>query len=79
MPIELLIESDRSVYFVEVNVKPRHGDVGNLLSKLDIVKRCYPEKEVIGILAGVWIGREVENYAKEKGYQSTSARAITRN
>ncbi|MEM1897152.1 MAG: hypothetical protein QXD93_05605 [Ignisphaera sp.] len=65
--IDLLIETNRSVYVVEVKVKPRHGDIGILLSKIDLVKKHYIEKEVIGILAGVWIGKEVENYAKEKG------------
>jgi len=65
--IDLLIETNRSVYVVEVKVKPRHGDIGILLSKIDLVKKHYIEKEVVGILAGVWIGKEVENYAKEKG------------
>ncbi|MEM4966256.1 MAG: hypothetical protein QXS45_05735, partial [Sulfolobales archaeon] len=65
--IDLLVESDRRVYVVEVKVRPKHGDVGSLLSKLDVVRKRYPEKEVVGVLAGVWVGREVEEYARERG------------
>ncbi|MEM3924448.1 MAG: hypothetical protein QXZ48_09215 [Zestosphaera sp.] len=67
LDIDLLVESDKSVYVVEVKIKPKHVDVSNLLSKLNVVKKHYPEKEVIGVLAGVWVGREIESYAKEKG------------
>lgn len=67
LDIDLLVESDKSVYVVEVKIKPKHIDVSNLLSKLNVVKKHYPEKEVIGVLAGVWVGREIESYAKEKG------------
>ncbi|MEM0352347.1 MAG: hypothetical protein QW459_05150 [Sulfolobales archaeon] len=65
--IDLLVESDRRVYVVEVKVRPKHRDVDSILGKLDVVRKHYPEKEVAGVLAGVWIGREVEEYAREKG------------
>ncbi len=64
--IDLLIESDRSIYVVEVKVKPKHEDVGVLLAKADVVKEKYPDKNVVAILAGAMIGREVEEYARRK-------------
>ena len=64
--IDLLIETDKSVYVVEVKVKPKHEDVGSLLAKLDVVKKKYPGKNVVGVLAGAMIGREVKEYALKK-------------
>ena len=64
--IDLLIETDKSVYVVEVKVKPKHEDVGGLLAKLDVVKKKYPGKNVVGVLAGAMIGREVKEYALRK-------------
>jgi len=67
--IDLFIETDKSIYIVEVKVKPRHEDVGLLIAKVDLVKAKYPGKNVVGILATTMIGREVEEYAIEKGIQ----------
>ncbi len=64
---DLFIETDKRVYVVEVKVKPRYEDVGILLAKVDLVKKHYPDKEVIAILAGALIERGVEEYALEKG------------
>ena len=64
--IDLLVETDKSVYVVEVKVKPKHEDVGGLLAKLDVVKKKYPGKNVVGVLAGAMIGREVKEYALRK-------------
>ncbi len=64
--IDLLVETDKSVYVVEVKVKPKHEDVGSLLAKLDVVKKKYPGKNVVGVLAGAMIGREVKEYALRK-------------
>ncbi len=64
--IDLFIETDKSVYVVEVKVKPKHDDVGSLLAKIDLVREKFPEKEVVGILAGTMIGSEVEQYARRK-------------
>jgi len=64
--IDLLIITDKKVYVVEAKVKPKHEDVGRLLAKVDVVKKHYKDKEVIAILTGTLIGREVEEYAKEK-------------
>ncbi|MEM4942822.1 MAG: hypothetical protein QXG46_05830, partial [Ignisphaera sp.] len=65
--IDLVIETDTLVYVVEIKVKPRHEDIGALLAKIDLVKKnLYPDKDVVGIIAGALIGREIEVYAKEK-------------
>jgi chromosome segregation ATPase len=65
--IDLLVETDKRVYVVEVKVKPRHDDVGALTAKVDLARRMFPGKEVVGILAGAMIGGEIEKYAEEKG------------
>ncbi len=62
--IDLFIETDKRVYVIEVKVKPKHEDVGELTAKADVVKKHYPRKEVVSILAGALIGREIEEYAK---------------
>ncbi len=64
--IDLFIETDKTVYVVEVKVKPRHEDIGRLIAKADLVKKRYPGKRVEAILAGTMIGKEIEEYAYEK-------------
>ncbi|OYT56887.1 MAG: hypothetical protein B6U76_02515 [Desulfurococcales archaeon ex4484_217_2] len=64
--IDMLVVTDRKVYVVEAKVKPKHEDVGRLLAKADVVKKHYKDKEVVAILTGTIIGREIEEYAKEK-------------
>ncbi len=64
--IDYLIVTNRKVYVVEVKVKPRHQDIGRLIVKADLVRKHYPDKQVVPILAGTMIGREIEEYAKEK-------------
>ena len=70
--IDLLIVTDKRVYVVEARVKPRHEDIGALLVKVDIVKKHYRDREVIPILTGSLIGREIEDYAREKGIETYS-------
>jgi len=65
--VDLLVETQLRVYVVEVKLRPKHEDVGRVLAKVDVVRRYYPGKEVVGVLAGAMIGREVESYAREKG------------
>jgi len=67
--VDLLVETQLRVYVVEVKLKPKHEDVGRVLAKADVVRGYYPGKEVIGVLAGSMIGREVESYAREKGVE----------
>ena len=64
--IDLLIVTDKSVYVVEVKVKPRVADVGALLAKAEIVARKYRGLRVVPVLAGAMIGDEVLGYAKDK-------------
>jgi len=65
--IDLLIVTDKSLYVVEVKVKPKQHDVGALLAKAEVAAKHYPGKRVVPVLAGALIGREVEDYARGKG------------
>ena len=64
--IDMLVITDRRVYVVEAKVKPKHEDVGRLLAKVDVVKKHYKDREVVAILTGTMIGRDIEEYATEK-------------
>jgi hypothetical protein len=64
--IDLLVETDRHVYVVEVKTRPRIADVGALLAKCDVAQQKLG-KPAIPVLTGVMIGREVETYARGKG------------
>lgn len=66
--IDLLVVTDKRVYVVEAKVKPRYEDVGRLSAKIDVVKKHYADKEIVGILTGSRIGREIEEYAENKGF-----------
>ena len=68
--IDLLVVAERDGveehFIVEVKVKPSHSDVGALLAKADLYAlragvRPRP------VLAGVWVGGEVEAYARSRG------------
>jgi len=65
--VDLLIVTDKAVYVVEVKVKPKHSHVGALESKTELARKVYPNLKVEGILAGTQIGKEIEEYAKNKG------------
>ncbi len=67
--IDLLVVTERRVYVVEVKLRPKHSDVGELIAKADVVSKVYTGKEVIKVLAGALIGKEVEEYALSKGVQ----------
>jgi len=67
--IDLLVETDRTVYVAEVKVRPRHEDVGSLIAKRDLVAERFPGKRVVAVLAGALIGREVEEYARQRGVE----------
>jgi len=67
--IDLLIETNKMIYIVEVKVKPKHEDVGRLLAKGDVVKKHYIGKEIKLILTGALIGDKIEEYAKSKGVE----------
>ena len=65
--IDLLVVTDKSIYVVEVKVKPKIADVGALLAKTEVAARHYPGKRAVPVLAGAMIGSEVAAYATEKG------------
>ena len=64
--VDLLVETDRHVYVVEVKTRPKIADVGALLAKCDMAQQKLG-KPAIPVLTGVMIGREVETYARGKG------------
>jgi len=65
--IDLLIETEKRVFVVEIKVKPRESDVDELLAKASTVSKQFVGKEVIPVLAGARIGREVTSYARGRG------------
>jgi Holliday junction resolvase-like predicted endonuclease len=64
--VDLLVETDRHVYVVEVKTRPKIADVGALLAKCDVAQQKLG-KPAIPVLTGVIIGRELETYARGKG------------
>ena len=68
--IDLLVvavkDGVESHFLVEVKVKPSHADVGALLAKADLYEARVGVRPV-PVLAGVWIGGEVEAYARSRG------------
>ncbi len=70
--VDLLVEADKegsiAFFVVEVKVKPKHSDVGALLAKAHLVEAREGAK-VRPVLAGVWIGGEVEAYARSQGVE----------
>jgi len=61
--VDLLVETDRHVYVVEVKTRPKIADVGALLAKCDVVQQKLG-KPAIPVLTGAIIGRELETYAR---------------
>ncbi|AFA39682.1 paREP7 [Pyrobaculum oguniense TE7] len=64
--VDLLVETDKRVYVVEVKIMPRIEDVWALLTKTEVVKAASG-KEAVPILTGTRIGDDVEKYARGKG------------
>ena len=68
--IDLIVVAEKNGveehFVVEAKVKPRHSDVGGLLAKADLYEAKLGIKPR-PVLAGTWIGREVEAYAKSRG------------
>jgi len=63
--IDMLVETDKAVYVVEIKVKPNHHDVDELVSKAEVV-RLKLIKHTVPILAGVWVGDEIREYAESR-------------
>ncbi|BES82193.1 hypothetical protein [Pyrodictium abyssi] len=51
-------------------MKPRCRDVNVLPGKLEAMKRRYPSKRTVAVLAGALIGDDDEDYAEKKGVKS---------
>ncbi|AET33840.1 hypothetical protein [Pyrobaculum ferrireducens] len=66
LDVDLLVETDRSVYVVEVKTRARRRDVDAVVRKAEAARGAYG-KPAVAILAGVRIGDDVEKYAKGKG------------
>lgn len=70
--VDMLVEAEKDgrpvLFVVEVKVRPKHSDVGALLAKAHLVK-AEARAEVKPVLAGVWIGAEVEAYARSQGVE----------
>jgi len=64
--IDLLVETDKTVYAVEIKIKPKRRHVDELLAKAEAVQKISA-KPVKPILAGAYISAGVERYAKSKG------------
>jgi hypothetical protein len=69
--VDLLVETNKSVYVVEVKVKPRTRDIRELLAKTRVVEEKY-KKPVIPVLAGALLGNDVLTLAESKGIRVLS-------
>ena len=64
--IDLLVETDKALYAVEVKVQPNHRDVREVASKAEELKSKLG-KEVVPVLAGTWVGSELRQLADRYG------------
>ncbi|MEM1561028.1 MAG: hypothetical protein QXN35_05705 [Ignisphaera sp.] len=64
--VDLLVETDRSIYIVEVKVRPSIEDVGSLIAKAEVVEKRFG-KPAVAILAGALIGDDVRAYVESRG------------
>jgi len=64
--VDMLVETDRTYYAVEVKVQPSHHDVREVASKAAELKRKLG-KEVVPVLAGTWVGSELRQLADRYG------------
>lgn len=65
--IDLIVETPNETYIAEIKVKPRISDIGALLAKTDLLtSKVGIEKKVVPVIIGVYIGKEVSNYARSK-------------
>jgi hypothetical protein len=66
--VDMIVETNKNVYVVEVKVKPTIDDLRDLMKKVEVVRRRY-EKQVIPILAGTLIGEDIKVLAKSEGVE----------
>jgi len=66
--VDMIVETNKNVYVVEVKVKPTIDDLRDLMKKLEVVRRRYG-KQVIPILAGTLIGEDIKVLARSEGVE----------
>lgn len=66
--IDLLIESDKSIYIIEIKARPKQKHIDKLLKKAEVIQKIFG-KPIKPMLAGVYIGSEVESYARSSGVE----------
>ena len=66
--VDMIVETNKNVYVVEVKVKPTIDDLRDLMKKVEVVRRRYG-KQVIPILAGTLIGEDIKVLAKSEGVE----------
>ncbi|MCE4610854.1 MAG: hypothetical protein F7B17_02660 [Desulfurococcales archaeon] len=64
--VDLLVETDRTAYVVEVKVRPRIADVREVKYKAERVSKALG-KRAVPIITGTRVGRKVEEAARENG------------
>ena len=66
LPVLATENGEETLSVVEVKTEPNHGDVGSLLAKTELVQAKLGHPRVQPVLAAVYLGREVEAYARRK-------------
>ena len=66
--VDMIVETNKNVYVIEVKVKPTIDDLRDLMKKVEVVRRRY-EKQVIPILAGTLIGEDIKVLARSEGVE----------
>ncbi|BDC18730.1 apolipoprotein A1/A4/E family protein [Acidianus sp. HS-5] len=65
--VDALVETEKRVYVVEVKLKAEEKDVDELLNKVKEVEKEFQGKEIVPVLTGAKIGKNVRGYAKGMG------------
>jgi hypothetical protein len=66
--IDLVIETTKTVYIIDIESAPRRRHIDKLLMKAELAQRIFA-KPVKPIMVGVRVSSDVEEYAKSKGVE----------
>jgi hypothetical protein len=66
--IDLVIETTKAVYVIDIEAAPKRRHVDKLLIKARLIQRIH-SKPVKPILVGVRVSSNVEEYAKSRGVE----------
>jgi len=66
--IDLVIETTKAVYVIDIEAAPKRRHVDKLLIKAKLIQRIFA-KPVKPILVGVRVSSNVEEYAKSRGVE----------